>query len=286
MRSGLPNDIPRGTSQNEYTIMLLALDLGNTNLTIGVYNNQNLVESWRIETVHSRTEDEYALVIRQLFEFSGLQTASIQAVILASVVPVLTPTIVALCNRVFKQRPLVVGPGTRTGISIRYDPPKDVGADRIVNAVAAYNRFKSACIIVDFGTATTFDSVLKDGIYAGGAIVPGIQVSMGALFSRASKLPKVDFGRPDRVVGKTTVESIQSGLYYGYAALVDGLVCRMRTEMSQSVSDVPSESIRVIATGGLAPSLAQDTSAIELVDEHLTLEGLRMIHEFNSPSEV
>ena len=256
--------------------MLLALDLGNTNLTFGLYGQAGeLLDSWRLETVHRRTEDEYALLVRQLLELDGYRTGDVDALILASVVPILTPTVVGLCRRLFQASPLVVGPGIRTGISVRYDPPKDVGADRIVNAVAAYARFGSACIVVDFGTATTLDSVLSDGTYAGGAIAPGIQGSMSALFARAAKLPKVDLDRPERVIGRTTVESIQAGVYYGYVSLVDGLVERFRAEMELSP-------VRVIATGGLAPVLARDSTTIEVVDENLTLDGLRRIYELNT----
>lgn len=254
--------------------MLLALDLGNTNLTLGLYAGETLLESWRLETVHSRTEDEYALLFRQLLELGGFRASDVGGIVLASVVPVLTPTLLGLCRRLFGRLPLVVGPGVRTGISVRYDPPKDVGADRIVNAVAAHARYGAACVIVDFGTATTFDSVMADGTYAGGAIAPGIQVSMSALFSRAAKLPKIDLARPERAVGRSTVESIQSGVYYGYVALVDGLVTRIRAEMGDEV-------VRVIATGGLAPTLARDSATIEIVDENLTLDGLRRIYDLN-----
>lgn len=251
--------------------MLLALDLGNSNLVIGVYDGPQLIHSWRLETVHTRTEDEYGLMIRQLFAFTNLKPEKVESIVLASVVPILTHTFVKLCHKVFNITPLVVGPGTKTGMPIRYDPPKDVGADRIVNAIAAYTRFACACIIVDFGTATTIDTVLEDGTYAGGAIVPGIHVSMNALLSRAAKLPKVDFGRPERATGRNTMESIQSGTYFGHAAMVDGLVTRIRSELEAST-------VRVIATGGLAQAIAQDAHTIEVVDEYLTLEGLRLIY--------
>ncbi|MBX2811319.1 MAG: type III pantothenate kinase [Myxococcales bacterium] len=256
--------------------MLLALDLGNSNLVIGVYNDEQLIHSWRLETVHTRTEDEYGLMIRQLFAFAKLQPDMVRAIVLASVVPILTRTFVRLCQQVFDQPALVVGPGTKTGMPIRYDPPKDVGADRIVNAIAAYTRFKCACIIVDFGTATTIDTVLEDGTYAGGAIVPGVHVSMGALLSRAAKLPKVDFGRPERATGRNTIESIQSGTYFGHVAMVDGLVTRIRSELEATT-------IRVIGTGGLATTIARDATTIEVVDEHLTLEGLRLIYQRSCP---
>lgn len=254
--------------------MLLALDLGNTNLTLGLYDGEALLESWRVETVHTRTQDEYALQVRQLLDLGGYRPSQVEGLILASVVPVLTPTLVGVCQRLFGRAPLAVGPGTKTGISVRYDPPKDVGADRIVNAVAAHARFNSACVVVDFGTATTFDCVLTDGTYAGGAIAPGVQVSMSALFTRAAKLPRVDLGRPRRTIGRTTVESIQSGVFFGYVALVDGLVERIRAEMAD-------DPVRVIATGGLAPLVAQDSRTIEAVDENLTLDGLRRIYALN-----
>lgn len=257
--------------------MLLAVDLGNTNLTLGLFRTEELLESWRLETVPTRTEDEYALMVRQLLEVGGHRPEDVDGLVLASVVPVLTPILAGLSRRLFGVAPVVVGPGTKTGISIRYDPPKDVGADRIVNAVAAYARFREACIVVDFGTATTFDCVLANGAYAGGAITPGIQVSMSALFARAAKLPKVDMVRPPKVVGRTTVESIQAGVYFGYVSLVDGLVARMRAEM-QETSDGP---VRVIATGGLAPIIARDATSIQTVDEYLTLDGLRRIYLLN-----
>ena len=255
--------------------MLLALDLGNTNLTLGLFEGDTLRHSWRLETVHTRTEDEYALLVRQLLEMEGFAAGDVDGAILASVVPSLTPTMVRVCERSFGAPPLVVGPGLRTGISVRYDPPKDVGADRVVNAVAAHARFSGPCIVVDFGTATTFDCVLADGTYAGGAIAPGIQLSMGALFSRAAKLPKVDLGRPERAVGRSTVESIQSGVYFGYVGLVDALVERIRAEMEEP-------EVEVIGTGGLAPEIARDARTIRHVDLDLTLDGLRRIFHLNT----
>ncbi|MFO0724928.1 MAG: type III pantothenate kinase [Myxococcota bacterium] len=255
--------------------MLLALDVGNTNITIGLYRGAELLHIWRLETVHRRTSDEYGLMVRQFLEHSGHALDAIEGVILASVVPALTRTMTELVERTLKRKPLVVGPGIKTGMPILYDPPKDVGADRIVNAVAAYRRMQSACIVVDFGTATTFDSVTERGEYAGGAICPGIGISMEALFLRAAKLPKVDVSRPKAVVGRNTVESMQAGIYFGYVGLVDGLVRRMKDEMR-------SDPIRVIATGGLATLVATDSETIESVDDALTLEGLRLIYEMNA----
>ena len=254
--------------------MLLAIDIGNTNLTLGLYDGERLVQSWRLETVHSRTADEYGLLFRQLLAHEKIEESAVEATIIASVVPVLTGTIGATVERLFGRQAMVVGPGLKTGIPVLYKPPKDVGADRIVNAVAAYARYRSACIVVDFGTATTFDCVTAKGEYAGGAIAPGINISMSALFRHAAKLPKVDIARPAHVVGQSTVESIQSGVYFGYVALVDGLVRRIRAEMN-------ADPVRVIATGGLAPIFRGDAETIEIVDEGLTLEGLRLLHELN-----
>ncbi|MCC7386789.1 MAG: type III pantothenate kinase [Deltaproteobacteria bacterium] len=254
--------------------MLLAIDVGNTNLTIGLYDGAELLETWRLETLHSRTEDEYGLLVRLLLEQGGYAVGDVGAVIVASVVPTVTRTVEAIARRTFHREALVVGPGIKTGMPILYDPPKDVGADRIVNAVAAFHRFHSACIVVDFGTATTFDSVTERGEYAGGAIAPGIQISTEALFSRAAKLPKVDIQRPRAVVGKNTVESMQSGILFGYAGLVDGLVRRMRAEMKAAP-------VQVVATGGLAELVAGESETIEAVDGALTLEGLRLIYDLN-----
>ncbi|MCK6551244.1 type III pantothenate kinase [Myxococcota bacterium] len=254
--------------------MLLAIDVGNTNITLGLYVGDRLAHSWRLATVHDRTSDEYGLFIEQLLAQAGAKKSALTGVIIASVVPVLGRTMEQVSAKVLGLEPLVVGPGVKTGMPILYNPPKDVGADRIVNAVAAYARHQAACIIVDFGTATTFDSVTERGEYAGGAIVPGIKVSMDALFHRAAKLPKVDIVKPSSVVGKSTVESMQAGIYFGYAALVDGLVDRMKEEMQ-------AHPVHVIATGGLAPLIARETRTIESVDEGLTLEGLRLIYGLN-----
>ena len=254
--------------------MLLAFDVGNTNLTLGLYDGTTLRHIWRLQTLHQRTADEYGLMVRQLLAQSDVTPAQIQDVIVASVVPALTRTLDELVASTFGRPALVVGPGIKTGIPILYDPAKDVGADRIVNAVAAYRRYGTACIVVDFGTATTFDSITERGEYAGGAIAPGIRISMEALFTRAAKLPKVDIARPRGVVGKNTVESMQAGIYFGYVGLVDGLVRRMRAEMK-------ADPVRVIATGGLASTVARDSETIEVVDDALTLEGLRLIYELN-----
>jgi type III pantothenate kinase len=255
--------------------MLLAIDVGNTNITLGLFSGEELSQDWRIETAARRTSDEYGLLVTQLLQNAGFERGDIDAVIIASVVPSLTPHLESFSQTVLGLKAQVVGPGLKTGMPIRYDPPKDVGADRIVNGVAAFHRYQSACIVVDFGTATTFDSISSQGGYQGGAIAPGVKISMEVLFQRAAKLPKVDFRRPKHVVGKSTVESIQSGAYFGYVALVDGLVARMKSEMGDEI-------IHVIATGGLATEIAEQTHSIECVDLHLTLDGLRLIHELNN----
>ena len=258
--------------------MLLAFDIGNTNITLGLFEGDALARSWRLETVNTRTADEYSLLISQLLSQAQLNPKAVTGSIIASVVPVLTRTIEKTLRGLFGSAPMTVGPGLKTGMPVLYDRPKDVGADRIVNGVAAYHRFGTACIVVDFGTATTFDSITGKGEYAGGAIAPGIGLSMEALFRRTAKLPRVDIDRPSRVAGRSTVESIQSGVYWGYVGLVDGVVDRMRAEMAPK-----GRSVKVLATGGLAPIIAKDARSIEVVVEDLTLEGLQLIHALNSP---
>ena len=255
--------------------MLLAIDVGNSNITLGLYDGPEQLRSWRVETVATRTADEYGLTFERLLCGAQTDLEAIDGVIVASVVPALTPVMQQLTGNILNLKAKVVGPGLKTGMPVRYDPPKDVGADRIVNGVAAFARYQGACIVVDFGTATTFDSITAKGEYAGGAIAPGIRISMEALFHRAAKLPKVDVARPPTVVGKNTVASMQSGIFYGYVGLVDGLVRRMVAEMG-------ADPVHVVATGGLAAAIAETSETIQDVDEDLTLEGLRLIHALNT----
>ena len=253
--------------------MLLAIDVGNTSISFGIFKDGALVHHLRSESARSRTADEYAVLVRQMLALRGVDPAKIDGAIVASVVPTLTETIVELVSTGFGCEPLVVGPGIKTGMQILYENPRDVGADRIVNGVAAYEWAGGGVIVVDFGTATTFDCVNDRGDYLGGVIAPGIQISAEALFARASRLHRVDIVRPAQVVGRTSAQSMQSGLVFGYAGMVDGVCARLKEELNFSC--------RVMATGGLAHLIAPETEAIERVDDHLTLTGLRLLHERN-----
>lgn len=254
--------------------MLLAIDVGNTHTVLGVFEGERLIHHWRLETRKHRPADEHAVLVRLLFGEEGLDVDDVAGSVVSTVVPPLHPTWDAALRRLFGHEPLFVGPGIRSGMPILYDNPREVGADRIVNAVAAWERFQRGLIIVDFGTATTFDCVTPKGEYLGGAIAPGIGISMDALFHHAAKLPRVELAMPPRVVGRNTVASIQSGLLHGYVALVDGVVDRMRDELGFACT--------VVATGGLAPLIAEHARTIEIVDELLTLEGLRLLHRRNA----
>jgi len=253
--------------------MLLVVDVGNTNISFGVFSERALLHHVRCESARARTADEYAVLVRQMLSLRGLSPDGIESAIVASVVPPLTDTMVAFVRRAFRREALVVGPGIKTGMAILYENPREVGADRIVNAVAAYEWARGAVIVVDFGTATTFDCVTPKGEYLGGVIAPGVEISAEALFSRAARLSRVEIALPPKVVGRNPVHSMQSGIVYGYAALVEGLIARLRRELGYPC--------RVVATGGLARLIAPQTEAIEEVNDDLTLTGLRLIFERN-----
>jgi len=254
--------------------MLLVIDVGNTNTVLGVFDGEELVHDWRIRTVIENTIDEYGMLMYNLYKTSKISSKAIEHIIISCVVPPMLNILEPVCEKYFNVKPLIVGPGVKTGMPILYDNPKEVGADRIVNAVAVYEKYKSEAIVVDFGTATTFDYVSPRGEYMGGCIAPGIVISSEALFTRASKLPRVEFSTPKSIIAKNTVNSIQAGIIYGYAGLVDGIVARMKAEVGSNPL--------VIATGGLAKVVQPETKSIEIVDEMLTLEGLRLIYERNS----
>ena len=253
--------------------MLLVVDVGNTNTVLGVFEGETLRDNWRIETRSSRTGDELAILFAQLFRHADIDSQGITDVIISCVVPPMLRGLREMSERFLQLEPLVVGPGLRTGMPIRYDNPREVGADRIVNAVAAYEQVRQELIVVDFGTATTFDAVSREGEYLGGAICPGLVVSTEALFQRASKLPRIQVQEPQSVIGRTTVDSLTSGIFYGAVGMVDALVEGMKSELGGSP--------RVFATGGLAGLIARKAHAIDVVDPMLTLTGLRLIYERN-----
>ena len=253
--------------------MLLAIDIGNTNIVIGIIKDSKIINSWRIGTDKLKTANEYGILITNLFIFHKVDLNDIHYSILSCVVPSLLNVFVETVETYFGCIPIVVGQGIKTGMPILYKNPQEVGADRIVNAIAAYELYHCSLVVVDFGTATTFDCVSNKGEYLGGAIAPGILISSEALFGSASKLPKVEIIKPDNVIGKTTVQSIRSGLVFGYAALVDGLVERIKTDLGSNS--------RVIATGGLARLISSESRWIEAIDEDLALKGLWILHERN-----
>lgn len=253
--------------------MLLCIDIGNTNIVLGIYKGEDLAAHWRISTDHERMPDEYAMLLLSLFQHKGLSFRDVHDIIIASVVPPLTDKFEEVSRDYFNIEPLVVGAGIKTGIAIRYDRPQEVGADRVVNVAAAYRLYGGPACIVDFGTGTTFDALSARGEYLGGAIAPGIRIAAEALFQRTAKLPRIDLQRPPRAIGRNTVDAMRSGILFGYVGLVEGLVARFRQELG--------EDMRVIATGGLAELVARETPVIQFVDPWLTLKGLRLIYELN-----
>ncbi|MBM4327269.1 MAG: type III pantothenate kinase [Deltaproteobacteria bacterium] len=255
--------------------MLLAIDVGNTNTVIGIFDGDRRIGSWRIRTVEDATADEYLVALLNLARAGNLNVLDIDGVIISCVVPPLMGALEALCRRHLKLTPLFVGPGIKTGMPIRYDNPREVGADRIVNAVAAYEKYRIALIAVDFGTATTFDYINQAGEYEGGCIAPGVKISAEALFHQASKLFRVELTAPARVIAKDTASAIQSGIVYGYASLVDGILMRMFEELDSRP--------RVIATGGLARVISAHTKLVDDIEDDLTMEGLRILYARNSP---
>jgi type III pantothenate kinase len=256
--------------------MLLAVDIGNTNIAVGIFRQGELVEHWKIRSDPEKTCDEYKVILRGLLRASLLEETQIQGAILSSVVPPLTPVFQDLCRGMLKVKPLTVGPGLKTGLPILYENPLEVGADRVVTAVAALERFGGPCIVVDFGTATTFDAISARGEYLGGAIAPGVRISAEALYTKASKLPRIEIARPERAIGRTTVTSMQSGLYYGYIGLVSSLIERVLDELGDEA--------RVVATGGFASLVHREIPAIDHYEPDLVLEGLRILFERNRKS--
>lgn len=253
--------------------MFLVVDVGNTNIVLGVYRGKELLHHFRISTNRQATVDEYGVLIHNLFDMARIRESEMEGVIISSVVPPLMHALEELCVKYLRRKPLIVGPGIKTGLNLRYENPREVGADRIVNAVAAIEQYGGPLVVVDFGTATTFDCIDAQGNYLGGAIVPGIGISTEALYQRASKLPRIELEKPKKVIGRNTVHAMQAGIIFGYAGQVDGIVERIAREMNAKP--------KVVATGGLAELIASETRTIEEVNSQLTLEGLRLIYERN-----
>ncbi|MDR1571481.1 MAG: type III pantothenate kinase [Clostridiales Family XIII bacterium] len=262
--------------------MLLAFDVGNTNIVMGVFSDGNLIQNWRMETQNNKSADEYGMVVNQLFGYEGINTKDVKDVIISTVVPSTLYTLQHMSMKYFNRRALVIGPGIRTGLVVKYDNPKQVGADRIVNAVAALSKYGGPLVIVDLGTATTFCAVSEKWEYLGGSIAPGLKISSDALFEKTAKLPRVELDEPGRVICRSTIESMQSGLVYGHMGMVDNIVRRMKKELAEYAPSV--RPVRVIATGGIATMINNGVDCIDIVDKLLTLEGLSIIYERNRPT--
>lgn len=250
------------------------MDVGNTNITLGVFEQHDLKNSWRIGTERRDTADDLGVLIKNLFSFRGLVFDDVEAVVVSSVVPPLLPAIIEMCHIYFGKEPLIVGPGVKTGIPIRFENPREVGADRIVNAISVTTRYDVPAVVIDFGTATTYCAISRAGEYLGGAIAPGIGVSTEALFEKAAKLPRIELAKPSQIIGKNTVASMQSGFYYSFVGQVEGIVQRMKTEIGEDAV--------VVATGGYAELICREIKCVDHIDPHVTLWGLKIIYEQNS----
>ena len=257
--------------------MILLVDVGNTNIVLGIHSNDEYVASWRISTDSKKTSDEYSIQVMQLFSQAKIDPLEIEGIIISSVVPNVMHSLENMIKKCFHKQPIIVGPGIKTGLNIKYDNPKEAGADRIVNAVAAYEKYKKSLIIIDFGTATTYCAITKEGTYLGGNICPGIKISSEALFERAAKLPRVELEKPKSIICKNTITGMQAGIIYGYIGQVEYIVKRMKEEMMEIGHEEPF----VLATGGLAKLIFNETNVIDSIDSTLTLEGLKILYDKN-----